>query len=77
MYTQTELKSCVGTYPKQWNRVVYMLNESQDTPQNLARLRSKYPQGVYKEWVYTQSTGITYKVFSYTVEFPNGTPVGN
>jgi hypothetical protein len=74
VYTMTDLSSCVGRLPQKWNRVVYMMNESQDTPKQLEQLRARYPNGVYQEKEKRQSEAVHYKIFTYTVDFPQGTP---
>jgi len=76
VYTMTDLSSCVGRLPQKWNRVIYMMNESQDTPQQLEQLRARYPNGKYEEKERRQSEAVRYRIHTYTVDFPQGTSAG-
>ncbi len=75
VYKMTDLSECLPHYPKQWKRVVFLMNENRETPQQLEELRAKYPAGIYQEREKRQSEAVGYKIFTYTVDFPTGTPV--
>ena len=73
IYTMTDLSACLASYPESWKRVVFMMHGGQEGTDLVAKLKARYPSGVYEELERAEGIGTSYKILLYKVDFPMGT----
>ena len=69
----TDLSACLASYPESWKRVVFMMYGGQEGTDLVAKLKARYPSGVYEELERADGIGTHYKILLYKVYFPMGT----